>query len=138
LRYYFPLILIIISNIVYHNATKKMPEDANVCLSLAATYAVSFVGVLFTYIITGNNLAKDIHNINWTSFVLGISLIGVEFGYILMYRFGWKINIGSLLANVCVSLFLIWIGGLFYKEIINLKQIVGITFCLIGIFLVSR
>lgn len=138
MRYYFPLILIIISNIVYHNATKKMPEDANVCLSLAATYAVSFVGVLFTYIITGNNLAKDIHNINWTSFVLGISLIGVEFGYILMYRFGWKINIGSLLANVCVSLFLILIGGLFYKEIINLKQIVGIAFCLIGIFLVSR
>jgi len=138
LRYYFPLILIIISNIFYHNATKKMPEDANVCLSLAATYAVSFVGVLFTYIITGNNLAKDIHNINWTSFVLGISLIGVEFGYILMYRFGWKMNTGSLLANVCVSLFLILIGGLFYKEIINLKQIVGIAFCLIGIFLVSR
>lgn len=138
MRYYFPLILIIISNIFYHNATKKMPEDANVCLSLAATYAVSFVGVLFTYIITGNNLAKDIHNINWTSFVLGISLIGVEFGYILMYRFGWKMNTGSLLANVCVSLFLILIGGLLYKEIINLKQIIGIVFCLIGIFLVSR
>jgi uncharacterized membrane protein len=115
-----------------------MPEDANVCLSLAATYAVSFVGVFFTYIITGNNLAKDIHNINWTSFVLGISLIGVEIGYILMYRFGWRMNTGSLLANVSVSLFLILIGGLFYKEIINLKQIVGIAFCLIGIFLVSR
>lgn len=115
-----------------------MPEDANVCLSLAATYAVSFVGVLFTYIITGNNLAKDIHTINWTSFVLEISLIGVEFGYVLMYRAGWKINTGSLLANVSVSLFLILIGGLFYKEIINVKQIVGIAFCLIGIFLVSR
>lgn len=138
MRYYFPLILIIISNIFYHNATKRMPEDANVCLSLAATYAVSFVGVFFTYIITGNNLAKDIHTINWTSLVLGISLIGVELGYVLMYRFGWKINTGSLLANVSVSLFLILIGGLFYKEIINVKQIVGIAFCLVGIFLVSR
>ncbi|WP_175490578.1 EamA family transporter [Pelosinus propionicus] len=130
--------MIIISNLFYHNATKKIPEDANVCLSLAVTYAVSLVGVLCTYIIAGNNLAKDIHNINWTSFVLGISLIGVEFGYVLMYRFGWKINTGSLLANVCVSLFLILIGGFLYKEIINVKQIVGIVFCLIGIFLVSR
>lgn len=138
MRYYFPLILIIISNIVYHNATKKMPEDANICLSLAVTYAISFSGVVFTYIVTGSDLAKDIHNINWTSFALGLSLIGVEFGYVLMYRFGWTINTGALLANVCVSLFLILIGGFFYREIINLKQMVGITFCLIGIFLVSR
>lgn len=138
MRYYFPLILIVISNIVYHNVTKNIPENANACLSLAVTYAISFVGVFFAYIITGNNLVKDIHNINWTSIVLGISLIGVEFGYILMYRFGWRINTGSLLANVCASLCLILIGGLLYKEIINLKQIVGIVFCLIGIFLVNR
>lgn len=138
MRYYFPLILIVISNIGYHIATKKIPEAANVCLSLAVTYAVSFAGVFFAYLITENNLSKDIHNVNWTSFVLGIALIGVEFGYVLMYRFGWKLNMGSLLANVGVSLLLILIGGLFYKEVINLKQSVGIGFCLIGIFLVSR
>ena len=138
MRYYFPVLLIVISNIVYHNATKKMPEDANVFLSLAVTYAVSFAGVLFTYIITGNNLPQDMYTINWTSWVLGISLVGIEFGYVLLYRFGWQINIGSLFANVCVSLFLILIGGLFYKEILTLKQMAGIVFCLIGIFLVSK
>ena len=61
-------------------------------------------------------------------------LVAVEFGYILLYRAGWKISIASLLANVSVALLLAGIGVLLYKDILLPRQIIGIILCLAGIF----
>jgi multidrug transporter EmrE-like cation transporter len=64
----------------------------------------------------------------------GLTLVAVEFDYILLYRTGWKISMASLLANVSVALLLAGIGVLFYKDVLLPRQIIGIILCLAGVF----
>ncbi len=135
---YLPLVLIIISNIFYHLSTKNTPNAANPWLSLSVSYAVSFFSVIFAYAASGNSLTKDLPQLSWTSIVLGFSLIGIELGYILLYRYGWKVNTGSLLVNAAVSLLLIFLGMMIYREMLSPKQVIGVIFCLLGTFMISK
>ena len=64
--------------------------------------------------------------------------MGLEIGYILLYRAGWKISSGALVANICLAFILIVIGALLYKEQITLRQVLGIGFCVVGLVLVSK
>ncbi|EKQ53525.1 MAG: EamA-like transporter family [Clostridium sp. Maddingley MBC34-26] len=54
-----------------------------------------------------------------------------------MYRVGWNISKGSLIANVSLVMLLIIIGVLFYKEHIGLYKIVGIVCCIVGLIFVN-
>jgi multidrug transporter EmrE-like cation transporter len=64
-------------------------------------------------------------------------VIGLEAGFIFLYRAGWKVSTGPLVANAIVSLGMIVIGLLFYKESLSIKQIIGIALCMGGLVLVN-
>jgi uncharacterized membrane protein len=68
---------------------------------------------------------------------LGLAIVGLETGFIYLYRAGWKVSIGPLVANSLVALGMIVIGLLFYKESLSLKQIIGIVLCMGGLVLVN-
>lgn len=137
--YFIPIIIIVISNIIYHTTTKNIPQEANSLLSLAITYLVSMIIAVLMYSITSksNSILTDMHKINWTSYILGLAVVGVEIGYIYMYRVGWNISKGSLIASISLSILLIIIGILFYKEHIGLNQIVGMTCCIVGLIFLN-
>jgi EamA-like transporter family. len=138
-NYIIPIIIIIISNIVYHVTTKNIPKEANSFLSLAITYLVGMVIAIAMYCLTSkpSKILTDVNKLNWTSCILGLAILGVEIGYLYMYRVGWNISKGSLMANVSLAMLLIIIGVLFYKEHIGLYQIVGIVFCIVGLIFVN-
>ena len=52
---------------------------------------------------------------NWASAAWGVTLVVVEFGYILLYRAGWKISMASLMINITVALLLAGLGVLFLQ-----------------------
>jgi drug/metabolite transporter (DMT)-like permease len=56
----------------------------------------------------------------------------------MAYRAGWKISIGSLVANIALSLILIPIGILFFKEGFGFNKILGATLCIIGLVLINK
>ena len=136
----WPLMLIVGSNCLYNICTKSMPEDTNTFGALIITYLTGAVlsAVIF---ISGTGPARavaEISHVNWTSFVLGLSIVGLEAGYVFLYRAGWKVNSGSVTANICLAIALVFIGFLLYKETISPRQVLGIVICGIGLFLISR
>ncbi|WP_160687605.1 EamA family transporter [Clostridium sp. C2-6-12] len=138
-NYIIPIIIIIISNIAYHLTAKNIPKEANSFLSLAITYLVGMVMAIAMYCITSkpSKILTDVNKLNWTSYILGLAILGVEIGYLYMYRVGWNISRGSLVANVSLAILLIIIGVLFYKDHIGLYQIVGIVCCMVGLIFVN-
>jgi len=50
----------------------------------------------------------------------GITIVGLEVGFIQMYRAGWNISIGSLVANIILAVVLIIVGLLIYKDNISI------------------
>jgi uncharacterized membrane protein len=69
---------------------------------------------------------------------LGIAIVGLEFGYICIYRAGWKIGVASLVANISLACVLLLVGLFVYKEVITLKQLLGMGICAIGLMLIVK
>lgn len=135
-----PVALVVFSNVFYNLSTKYTPNQANSFLSLTITYIVAAIVSFLVFCVTGqvSNLGTELTKLNWTSFILGLSIIGLEVGYIYMYRAGWKISIGSLVANIALACILLIIGILLFKEHVSLRQIVGIAVCIFGLILITK
>ena len=135
----WPLLLIIASNCFYNICTKSMPDETNSFASLTVTYLVGAILCAILFIVSAKpaNVPSGLKTINWTAFVLGIAIVGLELGYVFLYRAGWKVSNGALTANICLAVALLFIGALLYKESISVKQILGIVICSIGLFLIS-
>lgn len=79
----------------------------------------------------------SLQKLNWTSYALGLAIIGLELGYLLAYRAGWDLSLGALVSNSAVSLLLIPLGLLLFKERLTVVNGIGIVFCLIGLLLIN-
>ena len=136
----WPIIIIVVSNCFYNICTKSTPDGINAFCALVVTYLTAAVmtAALFIFDVKPENALVELSKINWSSFILGLAIVGLEIGYILLYRAGWKISSGALVANICLAFALILIGALFYKEQITLRQVFGIGLCVAGLALVSK
>lgn len=141
-HYFWPIALAVISNVLYNITAKSTPERANPFLVIVCTYIVGAVLSTILYLVTMGEKSIGIHTefqkLNWSSFAMGLSILGVEVGYIYMYRSGWNISIGSLISNVLLSVILVFVGVLIYKEQITWHQVAGIAMCLGGTFLMNK
>ncbi|MBQ7221622.1 MAG: EamA family transporter [Synergistaceae bacterium] len=128
--------LIIISNVLYNLCTKSIPQNADSFGTLILTY---IAGALIAYIffLMHSHEVSPFTSFNMPSLVLGLAIVGLEAGYVYLYRAGWKISMGSLCANISLAIVLLFIGALVYHENISLRQIIGAVVCMIGLYLMS-
>ena len=138
-NYIWPIGLVVLSNIFYNITTKSTPHGANAFLSLTITYLVAGACSFLAYFFTAGRgtLKQEFLNLNWTSFVLGLVIIGLEAGYIFAYRAGWKVNTAPLVANTILAIALIFVGFFLFKEGINLRHVIGIIVCLVGLIIIN-
>ena len=135
----YPILIIVISNILYNVCTKSTPSEVNAFAALSVTYLIAAAVSFITFFITskGKNIFTEFSKTNWTTFVLGLVIVGLELGYILAFRNGWAMNTASVTANITLAVALIFVSALFYKESITLKQIAGIALCGGGLVLIN-
>ena len=140
LSYLWPLFLVIISNTVYNICAKSTPQNIQPFASLTLTYLVSagISLILFFVFSEDKNLLAEMSKANWATYVLGCALVVLEVGWIYMYRVGWKLSVGSLVANIGLACTLLLIGVLFYKEAITARQLAGILLCMASMFLLAK
>lgn len=138
--YIFSIVLIVASNTIYNICQKSTPQNANPFAALLVTYITAIVLTLLALIFSNpdKGFFQSFRGLNWTSIVLGFSILGLEFGYLLAYRAGWNISVGSLVANISLALVLIPVGVIFYKEGFELNKLLGIAFCLVGLVLINK
>ena len=138
--YVFSIVLIVASNVMYNICQKSTPAKVNPFASLLVTYLTAAVLTVIALYCSkaGDDFFATFKKINWTSFALGLSILGLEFGYIMAYRAGWNISLGSLVANIFLALMLIPIGILFYKEGFALMKVLGVVLCIMGLVLINK
>ncbi len=135
----YPIMIIVFSNILYNICTKSTPGEVNAFATLSITYLIAAAVSFATFFITskGKNILTEFGKTNWTTFVLGVVIVGLELGYILAYRNGWAMNTASVTANITLAVALIFVAMIFYKEKITAKQIAGIILCGGGLVLIN-
>ncbi|MBR2071731.1 MAG: EamA family transporter [Phascolarctobacterium sp.] len=136
----WPVLVVVGANTIYNISTKSTPANVNAFASLAMTYVMAALSSVVLFFLTSDskNLLAELAKTNWTAYALGIAIIGLEFGYICIYRAGWKIGVASLVANISLACVLLVVGYFFYKEVITLKQLLGMGVCAIGLMLIVK
>lgn len=137
--YYFSIVLVVISNAFYHISQKSTSSNVNPILSLIVTYltAIAFCILLLPFFPVKENLISSFRKMNWASILLGISIVGLELGFLLAYRTGWNMSVVQFFTTILVGLLLIPIGILFYHEKLSLINFIGILLCVGGFLLIN-
>lgn len=139
-QYVWPVLLVVLSNTVYQICTKGVPKDMNPFASLIITYLVGAVVSLIMFFVLGDsqNILTELRKTNWTPFVLGVVIVGLEVGFIYAYKAGWKVSAAQIVTSSILGVILIIIVGYVgYKEAITWNKIVGVIVCLAGLGLIN-
>jgi drug/metabolite transporter (DMT)-like permease len=134
------LTLAIAATVAYHVVLKMTPAGANPLLSLMVTYgavALLFAGAL---VLSPGEFAwrDEIRQLNWTAIALAFAIIGLDLGFILLYRSGFEVSLGALVTQTAAAMLLVGIGVLVFREKLSLANGLGIVLCLAGLWLVNR
>ena len=137
--FYFSIILTILSSALYHFVAKSTPANVNFTVSLLVTYSVALCTLLFTFFFfpIQGSLAAELKKLNWASIALAIAVVGIEFGFLLVYRSGWNLGIAAVLTNVVASLILLPVAIFVFKDKISWVNILGIFVCLAGLVMLN-
>lgn len=137
--YIWPIGLVVLSNIVYNICTKSVPNNANPFASLTVTYLVGAAVSAVLFFVLGDqpNIFKEFGKMNWSSFVLGLVIVGLEAGYIYAYKAGWQVSTASIVQSSILAVALIIVGALIFRENITWNKIVGIAVCAVGLVFIN-
>ena len=118
---------------------KSMPSDVNPFGALMITYLVSAIiaGIIFVFMVGHSNVALELTKVNWTSIILALAIVGLEVGYVFVYRVGWSISTASVVANIGLACVLLFVGYFLYSENVSIRQIIGIFVCMVGLILIN-
>lgn len=142
--YYFSIALTVASNLAYHLTLKLLNPAAPPITALFVTYLGSLVTTLVLMVaVPGVNAGAgwswgSVLQVGWVPLLLGLSLPGLELGFLLAYRAGWPVGLAAMVSNVSLTLLLIPIGLLFFQEHISLMRALGIAMALAGLILIGK
>jgi len=137
--FYFSISLAILSSALYHFSAKSVPSGINFSVALVVTYAVALGITLLTMIFlpTQNGVLTELKQLNWASFGLAIAIVGIEFGFLMVYRAGWNLGIAAVLTNVVASLILVPVAIFVFKDKLSAVNVAGILVCLAGLVMLN-
>ena len=139
MSYVWPMALVVASNVFYQICTKSVPEEVDPFASLIVTYLVAAAATAVLYFVLGSdgNLLKECGKLNWTSFVLGIVIVGLEAGWIYAYKAGWQVSTGFIVQSAFLAGSLLFVGYFLYHESLTWNKLVGVAICLAGLFFIN-
>ena len=138
--FYFPLVLAVGGMLFYHLAQKSIPKGINPFYATIIAYVVGIlVLAVCALMLPGNkSLVTAFKESNWAVFVVGAAAACIEVGFLLAYRSGWRISVAAVATNVAVTLMLVPIGIVIFKDHLSLRNVLRLVFCVLGLILVVR
>ncbi len=135
-----PVAIVVLSTVLYHVAQKSIPSEAPPLASLLVTYAVAIAGTLalLPFFPVRVPLLRAFRQLNWSSAAIGVTIVGVELGFLLAYRAGWRVSVGAAVANAAVAALLVPLGMLLFGERLSATNALGLLLCVAGLVLAGR
>ena len=139
-NFYFPLCLAVGGMLFYHLGQKSIPKGINPFYATIIAYGIGIVVLaVCALLLPGNkSFAGSLRESNWAVYVVGAAAACIEVGFLLAYRSGWRISVAAVATNVAVTLMLVPIGIIIFKDHLSLRNLLGLIFCVLGLVLVVR
>lgn len=135
----WPMAMIVTSFLIYHAAMKAIRPDLHPLAFLAGVYVVSLLITLGLWMALPGLGPTGIRSgdIIWVV-LLGIALIGIEFGFLMAYRNGWSVSVAPTFSNVTLALILAPVGLIFLQERLSWQNFLGLGLCVVGLVLMTK
>ena len=137
--FHISAIVAITGAVGYQYFVKQVPVTINPIVSVLAMYIVVMVlGVLLLpFIPAEGGLRHHLRQVNWIQIALAVSVIMIELGFLLMYRYGWNLSTGNVVTGAFINIILVGLGVALLGEKISLTNAMGIILCILGVALIS-
>jgi uncharacterized membrane protein len=134
------LSLAILCTVGYHLVLKLTPAGVNPLLSLLVTYSLVAIGFAALLLLApgGFEWRQELRQLNWTALALAAVIIGLDLGFLYLYRGGFEVSLGALVTQSAAALLLLTIGVAVFRERLSAANVVGLGLCLVGLWLVNR
>jgi multidrug transporter EmrE-like cation transporter len=136
------LLLAIVCTVGYHLVLKVTPAAANPLLSLMITYALVtlLLGAILVVVPGGGGFEwrHELRQVNWTALALAVVIIGLDLGFLFLYRSGFEVSLGALVTQSAAAMLLLAIGVAVFREKLSPANVAGLVLCLAGLWLVNR
>ena len=134
------LSIAILCTVGYHLVLKMTPAGVNPLLSLMLTYVLvtAALGVILLAAPTAFEWRQEIRQLNWTAPALAAVIVGLDLGFLYLYRGGFEVSLGALVTQSAAALLLLVIGVAVFRERLSAANAVGLVLCLVGLWLVNR
>lgn len=137
--YVWPIALVVCSNVLYQICAKAAPDNMDPFASLTVTYLVSAAVSFILYFALNRdaNLLREYGNLNWAPFAFGVTLVGLEVGFLYAYKAGWPVSTAAIVQSAFLAVALIFVGFLLYREPITWNKALGVVICLVGLAFIN-
>jgi hypothetical protein len=134
----YSMVLVIAAQSLYQLAMKAVPPGANPLNVLIVAYGIAIAVCLVLSPLLGSSVTPTALRrlLTWPTLMLALSVVGIEMGYILAYRAGWKLGMTYAFASGATVAILALFGAFYFGEHLDLKKCLGLIFVLAGGWLV--
>jgi uncharacterized membrane protein len=105
-----------------------------------ATYAL--VAAVFAVLLLaspgGFEWKSELRQLNWTALALAAVIVGLDLGFLFLYRGGFEVSMGALVTQSAAALLLLVVGVAVFREKLTAGNLTGLALCLVGLWLVNR
>ena len=138
--YYISMVITVLATVMYNISQKSINQSVNPFLSMIVTYITAIIFSVLALIILpiDRNIISSLKQLNWASYVLGLSALGLEIGYLYIYRSGWNIAIAPLFVSIISTIVLLAVSIFIYKTKISPINFFGIGLSVVGLILMNK
>ena len=131
----FLLVVVTVSGVVYHLAQKGAGK-ASLWPTLAIAYGTAFAATLVLSLRT--QAPWPTRTGTTVGLLIGLSALGIEVGFSLLYRAGWPLASASVITGVAGTAILALVGIFVLGESVTVARVVGISLAVAAGILITK
>ena len=137
--FYISAVIAIFGAVGYQFFIRQVPTSINPVVSIMGIYvaALIFSSALLPIFPAEGGFGKHFQQLNWTQLAVAGSVILLELGFLLMYRYGWNLSTANVVTGVFINIALVTIGVALLREKISLINAIGIMLSIVGVAMIS-
>jgi drug/metabolite transporter (DMT)-like permease len=137
--YYISAGVAILGAVGYQYFVKRVPATINPIVSVLGLYSCILVMglILLPFFPSEGGLRVHIKQLSWVQVALAVTVMMIELGFLLMYRYGWNLSTGNLVTGVFVNILLVLLGLALLGEKVSWINALGIVLSILGVALIS-
>ena len=128
----------IASVVAYQVSIKSIPHDLNPISALVTFYVTALVCTLVVARFVPVSMPSwSMTEFSWAAVMVGIAIVGIELGFLLMYRSGWNLAVAPLVTMGSATVLLVPIAVFAFRQPFSARYLFGLALCLYGLYLLA-